>query len=525
VWNDRRLVRRAARGDSDAFATIFRRYQQDLYRYCVAILGDSQDAQDALQNTMVKALRALPGEHRQVELKPWLYRIAHNESIELRRRTRPTVPLDEEAIAPGGGPEQTAADRGRLRDLLADIGELPGRHRGALLMRELGGLGFEQIAAALDTSPAAARQVVYEARRSLRQMSDGREMKCDAVTALLSDQDGRVARRRDVRAHLRGCPECRSFAEDIRSRSETLAGIAPLGAIAAAGIAKGAMAGTASGGAAAAAGGGATTAGGAAGLAGSAAKVASTAAILKSAAAVVAVVGVSAVAIDHGHLFAGGGSDRPAVSHDAAGEGAAHPRAVAASESRAGGVPRRMRFHMHPHGGTEVGLKRPDADPTVARAVPAADGRPVADATGADASRPVEAESGSHPRHPAHPIHPEHPAHPVRPSHPARPTHPIHPAHPSHPVQQTHPVHPAHPEESTGPPSSAAPAEPGSEAARAPAQSEHPERPTPPGTAEAGSVPTEATATSEGASPPAESTEAASVAAESDHGKGSPGHQ
>ncbi|MBS1894949.1 MAG: sigma-70 family RNA polymerase sigma factor, partial [Actinobacteria bacterium] len=275
MWNDRRLARRAARGDQDAFAAIFRRYQQDIYRYCVAILGDRQDAQDALQNTMVKALRALPGERREIELKPWLYRVAHNESIELRRRARPSEPLDEDLGAPIASLEETAAERGRLRDLLADIGELSERHRGALVMRELGGLDFDQIGEALDTSPGAARQVLYEARRGLQQMSDGREMNCDAVTALLSDGDGRVARRRDVRAHLRDCSECRGFADGIRDRSETLAGIAPLPAIAAAAIAKGALAGGGASGVGAAgsvaAGGGASAAAGsgAAGAAGS----------------------------------------------------------------------------------------------------------------------------------------------------------------------------------------------------------------------------------------------------------------
>src|SRR4051794_3170878 len=96
VLSDDRLLRRAAAGDERAFAAIFGRYHQPLYRFCLAIAGDPQDAQDALQNTMVKILRALPGEERRIELKPWLYRIAHNESIEVLRRRRPTVELDSE---------------------------------------------------------------------------------------------------------------------------------------------------------------------------------------------------------------------------------------------------------------------------------------------------------------------------------------------------------------------------------------------------------------------------------------------
>jgi RNA polymerase sigma factor (sigma-70 family) len=99
--SDERLTRRACGGDERAFAAIFRRYHQPLYRFCLAIVGNPEDAQDALQNTMVKVLRALPGEERTIELKPWLYRIAHNESIDLLRRRRETRELDTEQPAPG----------------------------------------------------------------------------------------------------------------------------------------------------------------------------------------------------------------------------------------------------------------------------------------------------------------------------------------------------------------------------------------------------------------------------------------
>jgi RNA polymerase sigma factor (sigma-70 family) len=493
VWNERRLVRRAARGDSDAFAAIFRRYQQDLYRYCVTILGDPQDAQDALQNTMVKALAALPGERRQIELKPWLYRVAHNESVELRRRGRPSEPLGEDAPALGASVEQRAADRRRLRDLLADIGELPERQRGALVMRELAGLDFEEIGAALDTSPAAARQVLYEARRGLQQMSEGREMRCDSVTAILSERDGRVARRRDVRAHLRDCPECRRFADAITSRRETLAAISPLPAVAAAAIAKGALSG--------AVGGGASTggAGGAAGVAaGAAAKAASTGAILKSAAGIIAVVAVGAVAVDHGHLFHGRGSpagaapERATVARDGSGDrgqagttagDAQKDLAEITTANRAGpGVADRGR-----QSGATLALGR-RAQVAGLNGPGARGGSPFAGSQGADGSAHRHAEpptagasapphgrgaSGGakpqreHPRHPEHPARPEHhegqahapdSTHPSHPEHPARAKGSPHPQDPSHPRQPAHPdtsgaesgaaaeTHAAHPE-------------------------------------------------------------------------------
>src|SRR5260221_936359 len=167
LLSDGRLTRRAIEGDQRAFSAIYRRYHQSLYRFCLAIVGDSQDAQDALQNTMLKVLRALPGERRQIELKPWLYRIAHNESIELLRRRRRTEQLDPEIVSHGSGPSEEAELRERLGRLISDLDELPERQRGALIMRELAGLGFAQIAAPPGTSPAVARQTALQARVSL----------------------------------------------------------------------------------------------------------------------------------------------------------------------------------------------------------------------------------------------------------------------------------------------------------------------------------------------------------------------
>ena len=233
--SDDRLALRATKGDRRAFAAIFRRYHQRLYRYCLAIVGDSEDAQDALQNTMIKALRALPGEERRIELKPWLYRIAHNESIEVIRRRRDTRRLGPELAAPGSGLAEEAAVRERLRRLISDLDELPERQRGTLVMRELAGLDFAEIVTALGTSPAVARQTLYEARLSLRQMDEGREMSCEAVTKALSGGDGRVTRRRDLRAHLRSCAGCRGLRKEIAGRERDLAALSPLPAVAAAG--------------------------------------------------------------------------------------------------------------------------------------------------------------------------------------------------------------------------------------------------------------------------------------------------
>jgi hypothetical protein len=193
---------------------------------------------------------------------------------------------------------ERAEDRERLRRLFADLEQLPDRQRGALVMRELSGLSFEEIAKAFETTPATARQTVYEARLSLRQMEEGREMRCEAATRALSEADGRSRRRRDLRAHLRHCASCRAFAAEIDERRSKLAALAPLPLVASSGILHGVLAGKASGalasGTTAGGAGGAGTLGGA--TAGGAGKVVAGSAIAKSAAtvAVAAVVGVSA---------------------------------------------------------------------------------------------------------------------------------------------------------------------------------------------------------------------------------------
>ncbi|HEY2335213.1 MAG TPA: sigma-70 family RNA polymerase sigma factor [Solirubrobacterales bacterium] len=209
--SDRRLAKRASNGDRRAIAAIFERYQQELYGFCLGILGEPQDAQDALQNTMVKVLKALPGEEREIALRPWLYRIAHNEAVELRRTRRPTQALHGHLRDGQSSVVERAEQREQLDWLLKDLADLPDRQRTVLVMRELNGLDFAEIGAILDTSAAVVRQSLYEARRNLEQMGQGRSLRCDVVTRVLSDADGRITRRRDVRAHLRDCPDCRRF--------------------------------------------------------------------------------------------------------------------------------------------------------------------------------------------------------------------------------------------------------------------------------------------------------------------------
>ena len=250
LLSDERLARLVAAGDRKAFGVVFDRHHQALYRYCVSLVRDPEDAADALQSTMLRALAALQGETRTIALRPWLYRIAHNESISLLRR-RPTA---VEGPEPAGvwDVEASAEARARVQQLLLDLRDLPERQRGALVMRELAGLDYCDIAAALDTTPGAAKQAIYDARQALFELAKGREMDCERVRHKLSDGDRRVVRGRALRAHLRDCSGCRDFESVTSARRSALASLVPAMPAAAAGLVRGLVGGGGAGGVSAA---------------------------------------------------------------------------------------------------------------------------------------------------------------------------------------------------------------------------------------------------------------------------------
>ena len=239
VLGDEALMRLAARGNEGAFAAIFDRHHQALYRYALTILGNREDAFDAVQNAMVKLLRSLPGEQRDLKLKPWLYRIVHNEAISMiRLRT----PRSEGAIEDLGVEDETH-DHLRAQAIIADLATLGDQQRSAVTLRELNGLSHAEIGSALKISEAAAKQAVYEGRVALQQIEAGREMDCSDVQGSLSANDRRLIKGRRVRSHLRSCATCRAFQESIGERRAGLAGIAPLPAALSAKLLSGAFGG------------------------------------------------------------------------------------------------------------------------------------------------------------------------------------------------------------------------------------------------------------------------------------------
>jgi RNA polymerase sigma factor (sigma-70 family) len=219
---DESLAARAAAGSTAAYSELCERYHGPLLGYCRSILLNDDDANDATQAALENALRALPRKEPGRPLRPWLYRIAHNEAINVIRRRNTHAELTELDEPSVPGPEVASEHRVRLAQLVDDLRGLPERQRGALVMRELSGLSYDEIGLALGVSNEAARRAVFDARTALHEAVDGRATDCVNVRHCISDGDRRSLRARRIRAHLRSCDDCATFQQAIHARSADL---------------------------------------------------------------------------------------------------------------------------------------------------------------------------------------------------------------------------------------------------------------------------------------------------------------
>ena len=171
--SDERLVSLARSGSERAWAEITRRYGHQLRVYCTRFVGANR-AEDAVQQTFLQAFLSLrDGSHREIVLRAWLYRIAHNCSIDLLRKG--TADYDELDLEYDGvaQPPTLFEQREEIRRLVARMRDLPDAQRRALALRELEGRSYEEISAQLGHSGSGVRQLIFRARTALRNSAAG----------------------------------------------------------------------------------------------------------------------------------------------------------------------------------------------------------------------------------------------------------------------------------------------------------------------------------------------------------------
>jgi RNA polymerase sigma factor (sigma-70 family) len=232
LQGDERLIAMARSGNAGAFETIVDRYQGRLLGFCRQMLGSTEDAEDVLQEVFVNAYRAMLADEREINLRPWLYRIARNRSLNHLRK--PTADAQESMdMVPAVEASSTAEkvhNREEFRQILSDVNKLPETQRSALLLREMDALSYEEIAAAMDTTVPSVKSLLVRARISLAEASQARQLTCGEVRLELSEvAEGLRKASPPVRRHIRECEECAEFRSQMRSSTKALAALSPVG--------------------------------------------------------------------------------------------------------------------------------------------------------------------------------------------------------------------------------------------------------------------------------------------------------
>jgi RNA polymerase sigma factor (sigma-70 family) len=278
LQSDERLIALTRRGQPAAFEALCSRYQSRLLSFCRHMLGSREDAEDVLQEVFTAAFNAVLADEREINVRPWLYRIARNRSLNhLRRASAVGVDsMDVHFADHGMSTGDRAIRRESFRELLSDVHELPETQRTALLLREIDALSYEQIAHAMETTVPSVKSLLVRARISLAEAAEARKLSCSEVRLELGEvAEGLVKLSAPARRHVRGCDRCRSFKKQLKDNNHALAAMLPVGPLllfkkallAKFGLAK---LGSASAGSAQLAGGATVSAGAAAGAAGGA---------------------------------------------------------------------------------------------------------------------------------------------------------------------------------------------------------------------------------------------------------------
>src|SRR5436190_8474921 len=154
LQSDERLVALTRRGNQAAFESLVGRYQARLLAFCRHMLGSREDAEDVLQEVFAAAVNAMVADERPINVRPWLYRIARNRSLNHLRRVQAigVDSMDGHLSEGGASTADKVHKREEFRLLVADVQELPETQKTALLLREIDALSYEQIAEVMDTT-------------------------------------------------------------------------------------------------------------------------------------------------------------------------------------------------------------------------------------------------------------------------------------------------------------------------------------------------------------------------------------
>ncbi len=229
--SDENLVALTREGHQSAFETLVSRYQGRLLGFCRQMLRSTEDAEDVLQEVFVAAYNAMIADDRPINVKPWLYRIARNRSLNHLRK--PVADgqdsMDIHSFMNGVSAYENVEHREEFRNVISDVSRLPETQRTALLLREMDAMSYSEIAQAMDTTIPGVKSLLVRARIGLAECSESRSLSCEEVRVDLAEAAEGIQRLSGpVRKHVKSCESCTSFRKQLRSDSRALAAALPI---------------------------------------------------------------------------------------------------------------------------------------------------------------------------------------------------------------------------------------------------------------------------------------------------------
>ncbi len=233
LQSDDRLIALVRRGNATAFEVLVSRYESRLLAFCRHLLSSREDAEDVLQEVFAAAFNAMTADERPINVRPWLYRIARNRSLNHLRRMQAigVDSMDVHLSDNGASTADKVHEREEFRLLVGDIHELPETQKTALVLREMDALSYEQIAEAMETTVPSVKSLLVRARISLAEASEARLLSCNEVRIELGEVAEGLLRRPSplVRRHLRACTRCTAFRSQLKQTNKALAAVMPIG--------------------------------------------------------------------------------------------------------------------------------------------------------------------------------------------------------------------------------------------------------------------------------------------------------
>jgi RNA polymerase sigma-70 factor (ECF subfamily) len=161
---DRVLVDAARAGDVDAFEVLLRRHEGSVYRVALRLLGSDADAQDATQETFIRAWRGLGRFRGDSAVSTWLYRIVTNRCLNVIAARRPAENLDPDLPLSASDPAEITEQRERFTAVARRVMSLVPEQRAAVVLRDFEGLSYEEVAEVLGVSVAAVKGRIHRGR-------------------------------------------------------------------------------------------------------------------------------------------------------------------------------------------------------------------------------------------------------------------------------------------------------------------------------------------------------------------------